>query len=79
MTVVHLLNALQKHFNSPTSESLALELHCDPAVVSRMRKRNQGASPTFILRCYDHAGFSIERIRELLAEPDCGSLKLLKE
>lgn len=66
MTVITLLNELHKELKPRNDADLAWKLGMDPAVLSRLRSNNQTSlSDKFLMRCYDYAGFSIEKTREL--------------
>lgn len=68
MSNVHLLNALRKHYRARNDAALARAMGFDQAILTRLNKRPTAPlSPSFILRCYDQAGFSIEKTRELHA------------
>jgi len=66
MTVITLLNELHKELKPKHDTDLANKLNVHPSVMCRMRSRKNGKlSDIFIVRCYDYAGFPVEKTREL--------------
>jgi hypothetical protein len=66
MTMATLLNELYRELRPKHDTDLAKKLCMHPSNLSLLRHdKNAQLSAPFILRCYDYAGFSIERTREL--------------
>jgi hypothetical protein len=66
MSAFHLLKELRDHFKVKTNAALAIKLNAQEATLSRLQSHPPRELPTtFLIRCYDASGFSIERIREL--------------
>lgn len=66
MTAFHLLKELRDHFKVTTNAALAIKMNAQEATLSRLQSHPpKELSPLFILRCYDYAGFSIDKTRQL--------------
>lgn len=66
MTMVTLLNTLARELGARNDSQLAVKLGTVPETISRLRHATaKPLSAEFTLRCYDYAGFSIEKTREL--------------
>lgn len=66
MTMSTLLNELYRELKPKHDTDLAKKLCMHPSGFSLLRhNKNATLSAEFTLRCYDYAGFSIEKTREL--------------
>lgn len=67
MAMSTLLNELYRELKPTNDADLAWKLGImNPAVLSRLRNNKDAPlSDIFLVRCYDYAGFSIEKTREL--------------
>lgn len=70
MTILTLLTSLQKDLKTKNDAHLAQKLGTEQATICRLRKREDPLSPNFIIRCYDYAGYSVEKTRELFNRKD---------
>jgi plasmid maintenance system antidote protein VapI len=61
-----LIDALFTATKSRSHAELARNLHCEHSTISKLNKGLQKVGADFILRCYDHAGFTVEHTRELM-------------
>lgn len=70
MTMSLLLFHLQTDLKAANDSQLADKLDTDQATICRLRKNNKPLSPEFIMRCYDHAGYPVEKTIELFSRGD---------
>ena len=61
----HLIDYLRREYNLPTDAALAERLEISPPVISKLRNRHIGLSPSIILRIHEAFDMPIAKIKQI--------------